>query len=317
MRVFSVRESSSKSGAPVERVEDDVLHHRAEMFAGGVDFRLHLARQADRLGVAAAFEVEHAFAAPAVLVVADQRSAGDGRQRRLAGARQAEKDRDVVRLAEIGRAMHRQHVDVGQDEVEIGEHRLLHLAGVTGAADQHDATGEVAGDHRLGTAAVAARVGAERRQVDDRQIRHEVGERAALRPDQQVADEQRVPGEFGEDAGAHARFRVGAGVEVLDEQLAAFGVGDEVGEQHVEVLARHRVVAFPPDRVLGRRVADDRLVFRAAPRVDAGLGDQRAALGDHRFVAADRLGVKLRRLMVPVKRRRDRGNRTPLRRIRR
>ena len=171
------------------RVENDVLHHRAEAFARRVDFRLHLARQPDRLGVAAAFEIEDTLATPAVLVVADQRAAGDGGQRRLAGARQAEEDRDVVRLAEIGRAVHRQHVDVGQDEVEIGEHRLLHLSGVAGAADKNDPAGEVAGDHRLRAAAVSARVGAERRQVDDRQIGHEFGQGAALRPDQQIADE--------------------------------------------------------------------------------------------------------------------------------
>ena len=110
-----------------------------------------------------------------------------------------------------------------------------------------------------------------------------------------------MPGVFGEDARAHPRFWIGAGVEILGEQFASFGVGEEVGQQHVEVLARHCVVAVPPDRVLGRRVADDRLVFGTAAGVDAGLGDERAALGDDRFVATDRLSVKLRRLMVPVK----------------
>jgi hypothetical protein len=119
-------------------------------------------------------------------------------------------------------------------------------------------------------------------------------------PDQQVADEQRVPSEFRVDASAHPRFRIGAGVEILGEQFAAARVFDEVGEQHVEVLAAHCSVAVPPDRVFGRRVADDRFVLRAASGVDAGLGDQRAALRDDRLVAADRLGVELRRLKIPV-----------------
>ena len=111
------------------RIENDVLHHRAEAFAGGVDLRLRLARQADRLGVAAAFEVEDAFATPAVLVVADQGSAADrptaSSCRCPRGRRRSRRRR---RPAEIGRAMHRQHVGVGQDEVEIAEHRFLHFA---------------------------------------------------------------------------------------------------------------------------------------------------------------------------------------------
>ena len=144
------------------------------------------------------------------------------------------------------------------------------------------------------------RIGAERRQVDDRQVGDERVERVRLRPDQQIADEQRVPSVFGEDAHAQARFRIGAGVEVLREQLASARMVDEIAEQRLEMLGRHRVVAFPPDRVLGGGVADDHFVFRAASGVGGGLGDERAALGDDRLVAADRLGVELRRVMVPV-----------------
>jgi hypothetical protein len=52
--------------------------------------------EVDRLGVAAALEVEGAAIGPAMLVVADQRAGGVGRQRRLAGARQAEEDGGVL-----------------------------------------------------------------------------------------------------------------------------------------------------------------------------------------------------------------------------
>ena len=61
----------------------------------------------DRLGVAAALEIEDAVAAPAMLVVADQHAVRVGRQRRLAGAGEAEEDRHVAVLADVGRAMHR------------------------------------------------------------------------------------------------------------------------------------------------------------------------------------------------------------------
>ena len=58
------------------RVEDHVLEHGAEAGGGRVDLRLGLGREVDRLGVAAALEVEDAVVRPAVLVVADQPRAG-------------------------------------------------------------------------------------------------------------------------------------------------------------------------------------------------------------------------------------------------
>ena len=53
--------------------------------------------------------------------------------------------------------------------------------------------------------------------------------------------------------------RVGAAVEVLREQRLALGVGEEIGEQRVEMLDRHRIVVVPPDdagrsRRRGRRI---------------------------------------------------------------
>ena len=78
------------------------------------------------------------------------------------------------------------------------EHRFLHLAGVGCAADQHQAVDQIAGDHGFGAAAIAFRIGRKRRQVDDRQLRLEMFNRIAIRTDQQVADEERVPGVFGD-----------------------------------------------------------------------------------------------------------------------
>ena len=155
-----------------------------------------------------------------MLVVADQRARRIGRQRRLAGARQAEEHRRVAGRPDIGRAVHRHHALLRQQVVERGEHRLLHLAGIGGAADQHDHAGEVDGDHRLAQRAVAGRIGPKRRQVDDRHLGHEALELVRLRPDQQVADEQRMPGIFGDDARAQAVIAVGAADQILDEQVA-------------------------------------------------------------------------------------------------
>ena len=99
-------------------IEHHVLQHRAEAVGGGEDFRLGLVREPDGLGVAAALEIEDAVRAPAVLVVAEQGAVGIGRQRGLAGAGQAEEQRDVAAGPDIGRAVHRHHALRRADEVE-------------------------------------------------------------------------------------------------------------------------------------------------------------------------------------------------------
>ena len=151
------------------RIEHHVLQHGAEAVGGVPDLRLGFPRELDGLGVAAALEIEDAVRAPAVLVVADQRAVRVGRQRGLAGAGQAEEQRAVAVRPDIGRAVHRHDVLRRQIEVERGEHRLLHLAGVRRAADQHDLAGEIDRHHGVGAfaAAVTLGVGPERRQIDD------------------------------------------------------------------------------------------------------------------------------------------------------
>src|SRR3546814_5376207 len=89
-----------------------------------------------------------------MLVVADQRTRGIGRQRRLAGAREAEEDRGVAVRPDIRRTVHRHHALYGEQIVEDAEYRLLHLAGIGGAADQHELLGEIDRDHRLAARAM-------------------------------------------------------------------------------------------------------------------------------------------------------------------
>ena len=78
------------------RVEVDVLEDRPEPPRRLEDVGLVHRRQADRLGVAAALEVEGEPVAPAVLVVADQAAQRIGRERRLARPRQPEEDGRVA-----------------------------------------------------------------------------------------------------------------------------------------------------------------------------------------------------------------------------
>ena len=84
--------------------------------------------------------------------------------------------------------------------------------------------------------AVAFGIGAEARQVDDGEFGHEAGEIGRLGPDQQRADKQRMPGQFGENAGLDPETRIGAAIEILREQRLAFGVLEEIGIERVELL---------------------------------------------------------------------------------
>ena len=74
-------------------------------------------------------------------------------------------------------------------------------------------------------------------------------------PDQQVADEQRMPGEFGDDARRQLLAFVGAADEVLNEQILVRRMGAEVGQQGLEMRRSHRRVVVPPHM---RRVAASR-----------------------------------------------------------
>ena len=171
-----------------------------------------------------------------MLVVADQRALRIGRQRGLAGAGEAEEDRGVAVGADIGRAVHRHHALFGQIVVQRGEHALLHLAGIIRPADQDDLAGEIDRDHVLRTHAVAFRIGPEARQVDDGEFGHEARKLRCLGADQQRADEQRMPGELGEDTGLDSEARIGTAVEILRKQRQAFGVFEEVLIQRFELF---------------------------------------------------------------------------------
>src|SRR6185295_20362116 len=124
----------------------------------------------DGLRVAAAFEVEDAAVAPSVFVVADELARRIARERRLARAREAEEERDISRGADVGGAVHREDVFEREDVVQDAEDRLLHLAGVAGAADEDELLREIERDDDFGARAMTGRVGLETRRVDDREL---------------------------------------------------------------------------------------------------------------------------------------------------
>ena len=217
-----------------------------------------------------------------MLVVADQRARGIGGQRGLAGARKAEEDGAVTPGAHVGRAVHGHDAPCGQQIVQHGEHRLLHFARILRAANEHEAVREIDGDHRLAGRAVAGGISPEGGQIDDGETWREA--RAVLRHDQQVLDEQRVPGELGDDTDGQPVGGVGPAGQVLDMEVLQPGMDHEVLAERLEGLPAHRPVVVPPDRVFGGGVAHDELVVGAAAGVRAG-GDGKAAALRHQSLA--------------------------------
>ena len=208
-----------------------------------------------------------------MLVVADQRAAGIGRKRRLAGARKAEEHGGLAIGSDIGRTVHRHHALGRKQEVQDPEHALLHLAGIAGAADQDQLLGEAYRDHRLSAAAVALGVCNEARQVDDCIFRDELVEIAGSRAHQHGVDEQRMPGEFGDYADVDPVVFLRPAEQVGDIELFLGAKrGQKISLERVEMLRTHRLVdVAPPDGVLGHSIPHDVLVLRAAPGELAGL----------------------------------------------
>ena len=174
-------------------VHDDVLEHRPERLRRAVDLGLGLRGQPDHLRVAAAFHVEDAVVRPAVLVVADQMALGVGGEGRLAGPGEAEEDRHAPVAADVRGAVHRHHVSQGQPVVHDREDRLLDLARVVRAPDQHLRPARVEHDEGGGTRAVDLGIGLDGGRVQHERFRLVAAEVLLRRIDEERLREQRVP----------------------------------------------------------------------------------------------------------------------------
>ena len=145
--------------------------------------------------------------------------------------------------------------------------------------------------------AVTLGIGAEARQVDDREFRLEAGQLVGLGPHQKRADEQIVPGELVDHPHLHPVLGLRTAVEVGDVKRVGDGERqEEIVVEAIERLAVHRFVAVvPPDDVLRQVILDRELVLRASTGVLAGANDQRPVLGEQPFAAAHRMLHQRRR----------------------
>ena len=152
-------------------IEHHVLQHRAEA-QRLEDLRLVFRRKIDRLGVAAAFDVEDAVVAPAMLVVADEVAFRIGGERRLAGAatgRTAATSAPVF-LSAVAEQCIESTPRFGREVVHDREHAFLHFAGVLGAEDDQLPVFEAQVDARLGRHAGGEPVGGKRAGVVDDEV---------------------------------------------------------------------------------------------------------------------------------------------------
>ena len=225
-----------------------------------------------------------------MLVVADQRAVRVGGEGRLAGAREAEEDRDLAVLADVRGAVHRQDAFERQAVVHHREDRLLDLAGVEGSADQHLTLRRMQSDERAGAGAVGLRVGLDRRSMEHEHIGRERPQLRGGGRDEHRLREERVVRAAGDDADADAVVVVGAGEGVDDvERIARVEVLDDLRAQAVEpVLGQRMVDVAPPDAVLRAGLLDDELVLRRAPGELAGVDGERATVRQRAVTALQR-----------------------------
>src|SRR5205823_11050763 len=139
------------------------------------------------LRVATALEVENSIGRPPVFVVTDETAIGVGRKSRLASPRKAEEERGVAGLADIRRAVHREHVLLWEQIIHHGEHRFLELAGVARSSNQNRALGKVEYDESAGPGAVSFRLRLEFGRVQHGEVWIERRQIRELWPDEHVS----------------------------------------------------------------------------------------------------------------------------------
>src|SRR5262249_37442047 len=180
------------------------------------------------------------------------------------------------------------------------KYRLLHLAGVAGAADEDQPLAEVDGDDDVGVGAVPLGIGLETRRIDHRELR--ARRFGGLRiVDEQIAAEQAVPRVLGDYADRQTVGRIGAGVDVLNEDFLTGQGTQQLGVERIEVRRVHRPIHLAPrDLALAGRIADDELVVGRATCVLTGPARERSAGGDHALLAAYCVLVQCRDGEVPA-----------------
>ena len=149
--------------------------------------------------------------------------------------------------------------------------------------------------------AVALRLRLEAGRGHHRELRREAWQVLRRRDDEEIADEEVLPRELVDEADRQAVARIGAGVEILHEQLALGEMGQDIRFEGRELLRVDRLVHVSPGHVaFARRLAHDELVVRRSARVRAGLAHDRPVGRQLSLAAADGVLVQWWGRKVPV-----------------
>ncbi|MBA7623095.1 hypothetical protein ES703_30488 [subsurface metagenome] len=213
------------------RIIDHIFQYGTEFPGAGVYLWFIFGGEADDLGVAAGFEIEHAGGTPAVLVITDQPSFGIGGQGGLARTAEPEENGHVPIITHVSRAVHGKHVLKGQEEVQHREDGLLDLAAIEGIGDDSHSLGKIEHDGGRAAGAVNLGIGFEARDDDEGKIGDKVLELVlVIDGDEHVPGEQAEPCLFRNDPHLQAVFGIGPGIAVLHEELLVLGEGLYAGE---------------------------------------------------------------------------------------
>src|SRR5712692_3690336 len=137
------------------------------------------------------------------------------------------------------------------------------------------------------------RIRVDRWQRNDGEVGLEAEQVVRGRADEEVAREQAVPGELGDNADVQAVPRIGAGEHVLGVDVVARAELIHAPQQPFEARARDGLVArVPPDGTLAGGLFDEELVLGRPAGVAPGFGGQGARGYDRGLISAYRVLVE-------------------------
>ncbi len=217
-------------------IDVDILEDRAKGAREIEDDRFCFCIQVDDLGVAAPFIIEHAIITPAVLVVTDQCTFRICGECCLACAGETEEQRSVSILANVGRAVHRHHLELRHEVVEYRKDHLLVLAGIRCAADENELLLKAEDDEHFAQCAVDLRDRFETRDSYNCKAGNKVFELFIRGLDEHVLYEERVVCLFLNETDREGIFLICAGDQVLDIHVSSLQICKDAGLECVELL---------------------------------------------------------------------------------
>ena len=132
-------------------------------------------------------------------------------------------------MADIGGAVHGEDIARGKKIVHHAEDAFLHLAGIGGSANEDGAPHEVQENEDFRVDTVALGIGFEFGGGDHGEFGAVIAQFFLSRTNEELADEQVVPGVFVDDANGKAIGGIGAAQKVLYIQVAAPQVFHDAG----------------------------------------------------------------------------------------